>query len=166
MKKALIAAFALTLATAGCGTIRESRLNPFNWFGKDRAEAQATTLAPRGGYPVKVGKPGQQPVATVSSLSVEKIPTGAIITAIGLPPTQGFWDTDLVALNDGLPDANGTLTYRFMVTPPPAESLDARRVSTPQSREVSAAAFLSNYKLEGVRKIVVEGVGNARSVQR
>ncbi|KEO56128.1 hypothetical protein [Thioclava pacifica] len=165
MKKALIAALALTIATAGCGRIRDSKINPFNWFGKDRVE-QSQTLAPRGGYPTKVGKAHQQPVAQVSSLTVEKIPSGAIITAMGLPPTQGFWDTDLVPLNDGKPDETGTVTYMFMVAPPPADSAAARRVMTPQSREVSAAAFLSNYKLEGVRKIVVESAGNARSVRR
>lgn len=165
MKKALIAALALTLATAGCGRIRDSKINPFNWFGKDRAE-QAQTLAPSGGYPVKVGKPGQREVAQVASLSVDKTPAGAIITAMGLPPTQGFWDTDLVPLNDGKPDETGSVTYIFMVTPPPADSADARRVMNPQSREVSAAAFLSNQKLEGVRKIVVQGAGNARSVRR
>ncbi len=165
MNKALIAALALTLTTAGCGTIRDSKLNPFNWFGRDTA-APVETLAPRGGYPVKVGKPNQQQVAQVSSLSVEKIPSGAIITAMGLPPTQGYWDTDLVPLNDGAPDENGTVTYVFMVSRPPADSAAARRVMTPQSREVSAAAFLSTYKLQGVRKIVVQGVSNARSVAR
>ncbi|MBN2741405.1 MAG: hypothetical protein JXR35_10940 [Rhodobacteraceae bacterium] len=165
MNKALIAALALTLATAGCGTIRGSKLNPFNWFGKSQPEVQ-TTLAPKGGYPTQIGKPWQQPVAQVLSLTVEKTSTGAIVTAMGLPPTQGYWQTDLVALNDAKPDANGTMTYRFMLTPPAADSADARRVSTQQSREVSAAAFISNYKLEGVRKIVVEGAGNARSVRR
>ena len=165
MNKALIAALALTLATAGCGTIRSSKLNPFNWFGKSQPEVQST-LAPRGGYPEQIGKPWQQPVAQVTSLSVDKTPTGAIVTAIGLPPTQGYWDTDLVALDKGQPDAQGVVRYRFMLAPPAADSADARRVSTPQSREVSAAAFISNYKLEGVRKIVVEGAGNARSVRR
>jgi len=165
MNKALIAALALTLATAGCGTIRGSKLNPFNWFGRSQPEAQ-TTLAPKGGYPDQIGKPWQQPVAQVISLSVDKAPSGAIVTAIGLPPTQGYWQTDLVALNNGEPDANGTITYRFMLTPPAADSADARRVSTQQSREVSAATFISNYKLETVRKIVVEGANNARSVRR
>ncbi|KEP70623.1 hypothetical protein FGG78_16925 [Thioclava sp. BHET1] len=165
MKKALIAALALTLATAGCSAIRGSKLNPFTWFSPSRGEP-SVTLAPRGGYPTKVGKVGQIPAQVVSSLTVEKIPSGAIITAMALPPTQGFWDTDLVPLNGGKPDDAGTLTYRFMLHPPSADSADARRVSTPQSRAVSAAAFVNNYNLQNVRTIVVQGATTSRSARR
>lgn len=160
MKKALITALALSLATTGC-----SALNPFNWFGRSQPE-QGRTLAPKGGYPVAAGKPWQQPVTRVISLSAHQDHAGEIITAVGLPPTQGYWDASLEALNDGNPDETGTLTYRFMLSAPPGDSADAHRVSTQASREVTVATFLNSYKLQGVHKIVVEGTNNARSIRR
>ena len=39
MRVALLIALSLGVALSGCGRVRDSRLNPFNWFG--RAEPAA-----------------------------------------------------------------------------------------------------------------------------
>jgi len=72
-----------------------------------------------------------------------------------------FWDAELVAENDGEP-VDGVLTYRFVVSEPQG----ARRVSTPQSREVTAAAFVTNRKLDDISKIVVQGLRNSHVSSR
>ena len=42
----VLATFALPLALAGCGRMRESRLNPLNWFGRARRNRTQATLKP------------------------------------------------------------------------------------------------------------------------
>jgi len=142
----------LVLALASCGTIRDSRINPFNWFGRDRAVAVVTPDA----------TPRTAPLAPqVLSLRVDRLPGGAIVTAVALPPTQGFWDAELVALNDGRPE-RGVLRYEFRLKPPPSP----QRVSTQVSREVVVATSLTDQQLAGVGTIEVIGATNRRSVRR
>lgn len=147
----------VTLVLAGCGRVRESRLNPFNWFGRSVETTQAVS---EGAVP---GRPDDRRilVAQVTDMEVARQPGGAIIRASGLPPTQGWWNTDLVAENGGAP-VDGVLTYRFVI----AEPLKPNRVSTPQSRELTAATYVSDIKLDGVSQIVVLGAENSRSSRR
>ena len=147
----------VSLALAGCGKIRESRLNPFNWFGRSH-QVEAV-----GAGPTVPGRPddGRLLVAQVTELEVARQPGGAIVRASGLPPTQGWWDAALVADNDGEP-TDGVMTYRFVIAAPPT----ATRVSTPQSRELTAATFLSAAKLAQIREIVVVGAQNSRASRR
>lgn len=147
----------LALVLAGCGRIRESRLNPFNWFGRSQEVAVSTA------EPVVPGRPDDPRVlvAEVTDMDVARQPGGAIVRANGLPPTQGWWDAALVAENNGEP-VDGVLTYRFVVDQPHGRA----RVSTPQSREVTAAAWLSDIKLANVTQIIVLGAQNSRSSRR
>lgn len=147
----------LALVLAGCGRIRESRLNPFNWFGRSHEVAVSTA------EPVVPGRPGDPRVlvAEVTEMEVARQPGGAIVRATGLPPTQGWWDAALVAENNGEP-VDGVLTYRFVVDQPHGGA----RVSTPQSRAVTAAAYLSDVRLANVSQIVVLGAQNSRSSRR
>jgi hypothetical protein len=89
------------------------------------------------------------------------MPGGAIVRATGLPPTQGFWDAELVA-DDGLTPENGEIAFSFRV----AEPLYTRPASTRQSREIEVATFLSDTELSGVRRITVIGQSNRRSSNR
>lgn len=146
-----IATFALMVTLAGCGGIRDSKLNPFNWFGQS---APAEKVA----VPMKAADPRGM-VEQVTQLVVEPIPSGAIIRATGLPPTQGYWDAELVALPV---NENGVLVVEFRIFPP----ITGQDVNTPQSREVVAALHMSNIKLANVREIVVQGETNARSARR
>lgn len=145
----LVAAVALT----GCGRIRDSKLNPFNWFGGSKEE----TVQVVDGVPVDP----RPLVQEVTRLEVARQPGGAIVTAAGVPPTQGWWDAELVPEGDGAAK-DGVLTYRFVVKAP----LELRRTSTPQSREVTAAVYLSDIRLQDVTQIVVLGASNSRSSSR
>ena len=141
---------ALCLALAGCGAVRESRLNPFNWFKRSEARAAVLVEAPGDARPL---------VETVLTMTVEPIPGGAIVRATGLPPTQGWWQADLVAVPV---DENGTLVYEFRLLPPG----DRAATGAPRTREVEVATYISDAKLELIREIVVQGATNARSATR
>lgn len=154
MRRPLMAALLLGVTLAGCATVRDSRINPFNWFDRsERAEAVANAPAAPGTAFVQV--------AEVTSLTVEPTNSGAIVKATGLPPTQGWWDGDLIPEPSDDPSA---LVFRFVLKAPP--DVAQRRISTPQSREVTVATQLSRHKLQGVSRITVTGAGNARTTAR
>ena len=139
----------LILALAGCGAVRESRVNPANWFGR-AAEGPARAV-PNARDP--------RPLVAVTALDVAPSAGGAIVEARGLPPEQGWWRADLVPVEDGDP---GTLTYELRAVPVPV----ARRVGPAPSRELVVAAFASDVALAGVRRIRVDGAGGARVAVR
>jgi hypothetical protein len=146
----------VALVLSGCGGFRDSRLNPFNWFG--RSKAGPDLVSSEAGY---LANDPRQLVASVTELVVTPTTGGAIINVVGLPPTQGWWDAELVAENFGDP-VDGVMTYRFVVFPPPS----ATRSSTPQSRQVTAGAFLTDIDLQSISEIVVLAETNSRSSRR
>ncbi|MGO4907195.1 hypothetical protein ACEN2J_02555 [Pseudorhodobacter sp. W20_MBD10_FR17] len=150
MNKTLVTALCATLALGACSSIGKSRLNPFNWFGKSE-ETQVVA-------PTAAAVDERALVAQVTDLTLEKMPGGVIVRATGLPPTQGFWEAELVAR----PIEDGIIAYDFRVFPP----ITPKASSTTQSREVIVAAYLSNIKLESIRQITVQGAGNARTSRR
>ncbi|PRX32752.1 hypothetical protein SAMN05216257_10624 [Meinhardsimonia xiamenensis] len=148
---ALFAGLALSLGGCVQGL---GRLNPLNWFG----QAEEVTVDAVEAETVRDPRPL---VERVVALEIARRPGGAIVTARGLPPTQGWWAAELVPLGDELPVA-GTLAYEFRIAPPPV----AKRVGPPRSREVVVARFVSDEKLEGVRAIQVRGRTNALVARR
>lgn len=38
MRKAVLAGLAAVMVVTGCASVRDSRLNPFNWFGRSKEE--------------------------------------------------------------------------------------------------------------------------------
>jgi len=140
----------LCLGLAGCGGVRESRLNPFNWFKRSEARAVVALETPGDTRPL---------VETVLTMTVEPIPGGAIVRATGLPPTQGWWQAELVAQPV---DENGTLVYEFRLLAP----TDQTPAGSPRSREIEVAIYISDIRLDAIREIVVQGAGNARSARR
>lgn len=100
-------------------------------------------------------------VSQVTNLVVERVADGVIVHATGLPPTQGWWNAALVLDGDGTP-VKGVLTLRFVLLPPTTPTPS----STPQSREITVAARLTEFQLAGVRQITVQGADNARSARR
>ncbi len=155
MKRRITIGLALLLLVGGCAKVRDSRLNPFNWF----QPSQATTLEPKGGFPDR--SDGRPLVDQVLSLVIEPVPGGAILRATGLPPTQGWWKADLVAQNGGVPQ-DGLLLYQFVMLPP----LKTQPASAQGSREITAAVYLSTIDLAEVREIRVEAGQNARTIRR
>lgn len=148
--RAKLAAGVILLAVAGCGSVSESRLNPFGWFGRDRSEDLADAARAETEAPV---------IDQVLSLSVDATPGGAIVSTVGLPPTQGFWEAELVRVPTEDPSV---MLFDFRILPP----LEPRPAGTQPSREVLAGTILSNQDLNGIRTIAVQGQRNRRSVRR
>lgn len=150
MKTPIATLLVSALLITGCAT----KMNPFNWFKRSKNEtlqqiAPGQVLEERG------------LVSQVISLQIEHTNGGAIIHAVGLPPSQGYWDAELIADNEEKP-VNGVLTYKFRIDQP----YEFKRASTPVSREVVVGHFVSNIKLQGVKTIRVLGAQNARSSRR
>ena len=140
--------------------LHESRFNPFNWFGSSKVE----TLEPEAGYPVLEGDTREM-VAQVTGLTIERTLDGAIVTATGLPPTQGFWDAELKSDTKGRP-VDGVVTYHFLLRAPEPGSPAAGRAMDPATREITAGAFINTTRLAATSKIVVIAAGNSRSISR
>ncbi|MFT6224456.1 MAG: hypothetical protein ACJA1F_002309 [Paracoccaceae bacterium] len=157
MKRPLLGGLTALVVLSGCATVQDSRLNPFNWFGSSTEEV--ATLAPKEGYGVAQDR--RTLVQTIQSLNIARVAEGAVITAIGLPETQGFWDAELVLTPADVP-GSGTLTYEFRISRP----FVASDSGTVQSRELSAGKFITLQQLDGVRQITVTGQNNQRSVRR
>jgi hypothetical protein len=155
MFKPLSAALILVLALGACGSMRESRLNPMNWFSRDSTE----TLAPRGGWDTQ--RDGRALVPVVTEMEVIPTTGGALLRASGVTETQGWWDVELRPINRGRP-LDGALIYEFVVASPGARTPS----STEASRTVTAGVKISTERLAGVRRIVVRGAQNARTVNR
>lgn len=148
MKRAWV--LVTVLALSGCG-FGQSRFNPFNWFGP-----------PRSGLPVSIYTAPVDPrglVATVLTLKVEPYPGGAIVRATGLPPTQGYWAAALVLQPY---DGKGHLVYQFRISQP---KTPAPAGSQP-SRQVTVAANATEFQLQDITSIEVQGAGNALSAHR
>ena len=155
MRIPLLALMIAALLLPGCARLREARINPFNWF----KTSEAATLEPSGGYTNIADN--RALVDQVLTLVIDPMPGGAIVRARGLPPTQGFWQAELVAENDGAP-VDGVLTLRFVIYPPPKTAA----VSTQASREITVGYYLSNIALAKITRINVQGQSTALSVRR
>ena len=154
MKTPALAALAALVLLAGCGGVRQSALNPLTWF---QGTASEPTLVPEGGF--RVTTDNRPLVAEVTELSVERAQGGAIVRAVGLPATQGWWDAELRPDGDLAP-VDGELVLSFVVAAP--------RQPTPQgparSREVSAGVFVPASTLAATRRITVLGEGGGRTI--
>lgn len=155
MRIPLLAGLVLVMTLTACGRLRESRLNPFNWFGRGERVETTNVAAPAE------REDGRQLVANVTSLVIERTKGGAIIRATGLPPTQGFWAAELVPV-EGSEEESGELVYEFLIFPPPTP----QPVSTQRSREITVAAFLTDFRLDAISRITVRGAATSQSAQR
>ncbi len=155
MQKPLIATMAMLLFLGACGGVRESRLNPLNWFGRESTE----TLVPQGGWNRPIDNRALVPVVT--DIELTPTSTGALLRATGLPDTQGWWDVELRALNNGRP-VDGALVYEFVIAAPRADAA----ISTEASRLVTAGVAIPASRLSGLRQITVRGATNARTINR
>mgnify|MGYP003645691624 CR=1 FL=1 len=138
----------VVLGLAGCA----SRLNPMNWFGGDREQRIAVVET-------EAEVDGRSLVTEIVSLDVVPNPGGAVISAMGLPPRQGYWEADLVEISR----ENGELVFEFRVYQPAEPDT---RVSTQRSREILAGTALSRFDLAGIRTVTVIGQQNRRTVRR
>lgn len=102
----------------------------------------------------------RQSVRTVSSVRRDRLPGGIVVTAVGLPDVQGYWDAELVPLTEDGP-VNGELSFEFRV----ADPLVPNPPGTERSRQIVAARFISDIQLQGVNRILVTSETNTRSVR-
>ncbi|MEO0401272.1 MAG: hypothetical protein AAF214_02750 [Pseudomonadota bacterium] len=166
-----------TMTLTACGAVRDSRINPFNWFGQSRSEsvqrtprAEVNPLIPeeREGLFASIRNQGEEeyfgtPIDQVSGLVIERVPGGAIVRATAIADVDGVYDVQLTPPNDeSVPDENGVLTYRFEGVHPEARS----RNTTQRQRTLVAAQRLTDNQLADIRTIRVEGRRNAQSTRR
>lgn len=151
MTRPLLALIALSLVLAGCSGVRNSRMNPLNWFGNSTEQSQLG--------PITLETDNRALVPSVAAMSIERTSTGALVRAEAQMPGQGWWDAALIAENQGRP-VNGVLTYRFVAAAPRGPVPGTR----PQTLVV--ATPVSEYLLEEITTIVVQGATNSRSARR
>lgn len=164
MRKTLITLIAASVVLGGCGRVRNSWVNPFNWFGGGATEvAQVAPATPQGGSgdgsATALPADPRPLVDRVTAVDFDRFQGGVIVRATGLPPSQGWWKADLVARPV---DADGVLVLDFRINAP----LSDQPAGTPRSREVTAAASVSAYKMQSIRRIVVQGASNAMGANR
>ena len=153
--------FCAALSVTGCARMADSKLNPFNWFGRSSevATTQQTQLAPL----VPANARGQivdsrRMIDTITEFEIARTPAGAILRATGVAATQGSYNAQLVLIDS----TDGNLVYEFRVSLPDGFN----DIGTTRSRTISAATELSAAELAGVRQITVGGARNARSSRR
>lgn len=163
------------MTLGACGAVRDSALNPTNWFGRSTSESvEAVDAGPvnplipasnggflsriRGEAPDTVG----QPFGEIVDLTIERVSGGAIVRVTGRADRQGIYAVQLVPSNEEELPENGVLTYRLVGLEPARNTA----VGTPATREVTAARNVTLQKLRGVRAIRVEGASNARVSRR
>lgn len=157
-----------TLTLTACGSVRDSRINPFNWFGQSRSvSVQAENTNPlipeKRGIGLFSGLREQDanyvgiPFEQVKDLTIERVPGGAIIRATGLAARQGYYAVQLTPANEDELPVEGVLTYRLEGVRPNKNT----NVGTVPTREVIAARRITDQDLRGVRSIRVEGQLNA-----
>ncbi|HHX89179.1 MAG TPA: hypothetical protein GX700_05285 [Paracoccus sp.] len=152
MTRPILALIALSLVLAGCSGLRQSRINPLNWFG-----ASSSTESALG--PMSLETDNRALVPVVTAMSIERTSSGALVRAEAQMPGQGWWDAALVAENNGRP-VDGVLSYRFVAAAPRAPVAGGR------AQMLVVAAPISEYLLEEISTVVVRGASNSRSARR
>lgn len=173
MSKTVSLLLVATLTLSACGAIRDSRVNPFNWFGQARSapveqQEQTNPLIPTRGGGFFAGARAEEeaydgtPFDQVTDLTIERVPGGAIIRATGLAARQGSYDVRLTPVNEDEEAVDGVLAYRLERVLPATRT----NVGTQPTREVIAARQVTDQTLSGVRVIRVEARRNAVESRR
>ena len=171
MRKSIPLILIAALGLGACGTVRDSGINPLNWFGRGQTEPSQSApeknpLLPEGGgflSRIRAEKPYQgRPFEQVSTLTIEQVAGGAIIRATGIAARQGIYAVQLTPAHPEEAAVEGVLTYRLEGILPDA----ATAVGSIPTREVIAARYVTDQTLAGVTAIRVEGQSNAQVARR
>ena len=162
MLRGMVLTLMVVSTVSGCARLADSRLNPFNWFGNSREDVATTDpaeLRPLVPENRSVQVVDARPlVTTVTALSVDRSPYGAIVRATGLPPTQGYFNAQLVPRSV----ENGVLVLEFRAEAPAGyEATGSQR-----SRAVTAAYVIDAVDLPAIRSVRVLGAENSRTSRR
>ncbi|MEL6619209.1 MAG: hypothetical protein AAFP16_10065 [Pseudomonadota bacterium] len=166
-----------TLTLSACGAVRDSRINPFNWFGRSQSEtvvvadtrAETNPLIPeeRRGNLLSLFSRSDvviptAPMDQVSDLVIERVPGGAIIRATGVSTYVGAFNVVLVPTTEDEVPVDGILTYSLEAARP----ANARPGGTQRIRTFTVARHVTDNQLKGVRAIRVAAARNARTSSR
>ena len=161
MRPVIPALLCASLALSACAQISQSRFNPLNWFGTSEAVATGATaaeirpLVPENAADSIIDT--RSLVASVSELSVDRTPDGAIVRAVGTTAVPGQFNAELIATSID----NGVLDLAFRVQSPATDA--SSRV---EPRRITAAYILDNRMLSQVRTIRVSGAQNSLTTRR
>jgi len=158
MRLTLLFLLLISTTVSGCARLADSRINPFNWFGRAEnvtnvdANGEIRALVPTNGLSVTVDS--RDLVTTATSLRINRSPDGAIVQATGSTTGSGYYNVELVPTSQ----VGGTLTLALRATAP----------ATPQPgvQQISAAYVLSNAELSGIRRVVVQAQSNVLTSRR
>lgn len=170
MRISLSVLLVASLGLGACGVVRDSVLNPGNWFGRatvERAENKSTNplIPAQGGFlatrraenALYIGTPFDE----IVDLTVERVPGGALVRVTGRAAQQGRYSVQLTPDNADEVPVDGVLTYRLEGIAPTNTA-----IGSPPTREVTAARKLTEQNLRDVRTIRVEGLRNTLVVRR
>ena len=153
MRASVTGLLAVTLVVAGCATVRDSRLNPFNWFDPSREVAVAAgdvnPLLPRRGA-----------FDRITDLTIEPLPGGAVLRASGVAARQGPFAVQLTPVEEA--STEEVLVFSFDRLLPGRGT----PVGPEQTRVAEVATHLTDLDLQGVRVIRVVAARNARELRR
>lgn len=165
-RQVIISVLALSLL-GGCARLGASKLNPVNWFGSSEEVPMMTetgqritvlpTLAPKRGY--ADFQDTRTLVTTLSDVSIVKSASGGIVTAVGLVPSLGYYDAELVRIETNNPNE---LVLDFRVRAPKM----AMAIGSDAQRRITVARSISTPDLAGIRTITVRSASGARVVRR
>ena len=161
MLRATLLGTAVLLTLTGCARIADSRFNPVNWFGSSTeapvdANGQTRPLIPANNRNVAIDN--RTMVQSITSLDIDPTPSGAIVRAVGVAQTQGYFNAELVSRGV----ANGVLDLEFRAQAPTALEVPG----TTQSRQISAAHVIERSDLAAIRSVRVTAATNARTSGR
>ncbi|MEL6466299.1 MAG: hypothetical protein AAFQ58_15150 [Pseudomonadota bacterium] len=178
MRPKLIVTLVLVLSLSACAAVRDSRMNPANWFGNSQSEPVArqpaepqevNPLIPQNARPGLFANLRAQrelyvgtPIDQVTDLVVEPVPGGAIVRATGIAGEDRVFDVRLTTPNEENVPVDGVLTYQLRGI----HSARPTRTLSPRVRTVTAARRLTDQELAEIRVIRVEGLRNAQSTTR
>lgn len=167
MRKSFGLLLVSTLVLTSCGSVRESRLNPFNWFGRaervEVAEKEINPLIPQKRESIfdrEEEEYAGTPVSIVNELHIERVSDGALIRVKATARAQGAFDVVLKPENDDELPVDGVLTYQILALQP------AGAQGTVRSREINVARFRTDQELAGVRTIRVIATENTLQSRR
>lgn len=168
MRKLALGMMAATLVVAGCGGVRTSPFNPFNWFGKSQRAAVYQTkektnpLIPKNNGLLKSNRDkvyAGTPIGIVRDVVVEPVPGGAILRAKGTADRLGPYEVRLTEVA-GAPADKLIFTFDVVANGKYGPGGSER------AREVTVARKLTHGDLVGIRSIQVQGARNARVASR
>jgi hypothetical protein len=168
MHKAVSVLVVSALVLTSCGTVRESRLNPFNWFGRSHSTAVANSTAAanplipqRRASILRPEAPAYsgQLIGEISELLIERRPGGAVIRVSGVADRLGPFEAKLVK-NEDETDAD-TLTYDMRAYQPANPTSQSE-----WPRTVTVAVYLTDQEMRDIREIRVKSARNVQTSRR